>query len=41
MEKDAPFPEPMVYSFIHSYLSESSVKELSQETGGKHVVTVH
>jgi hypothetical protein len=41
MEKDTPFPEPMIYSFIHSYLSESPVKELSQETGRKHMVTVH
>jgi hypothetical protein len=27
MERGIPFPEPMVYSFIH--LSESTVKELS------------
>jgi len=27
MERDAPFPEPIVYSFIR--LFESSVKELS------------
>jgi hypothetical protein len=27
--------------FIHLYLSESPVKELSYKTGGKHTVTVH
>jgi hypothetical protein len=37
MEKDAPFPEPLVYSFIQFYLTESPVKELSRKTGGKRV----
>jgi len=41
MERDAPFPEQVVYLFIHSYLSESLVKQLSHEIGGKHMVTVH
>ena len=40
MERDAPFPEPVVYSFIHMS-QESLVKELSHEIGGKHMVTVH
>jgi len=34
MGRDALSPEPMVYSFI--YMSESPVKELSQEMGEKH-----
>jgi len=41
VESHALFPEPVVYSFIHSYLSESLVKELSHETGETHMVTVH
>ena len=39
VERDAPFPEPIVYSFIH--LSEVPVYELSYEMFGKHKVTVH
>jgi hypothetical protein len=39
MERDAPFLEPLIYSFIYSYLSEYPLKELSQETGGRHMVT--
>jgi hypothetical protein len=38
MERDALSLEPIVL-FIHSYLSESPVKELSHEMGGKHMVT--
>ena len=34
MERDAPSPEPMVL-LIHLYMSESPVKELSQEMGEK------
>ena len=41
MESDAPFPEPVVYSFIHLYLSESTVKELSHERGETLMVSVH
>jgi hypothetical protein len=37
MERDVPFPEPMVYlsihSLIHSYISETPVKDLSPEMG--------
>jgi len=33
MEKDDPFPDPVVYLFI---LSESSLNELSHETWRKH-----
>jgi hypothetical protein len=33
MEKDAPSPQPIVYSFI--YISESPVKKLSHVTGRK------
>jgi hypothetical protein len=40
MESDAPSPESVVYSIIHSYLSESPVKELSHRMR-KHTVTVH
>jgi len=29
-----------IYSFIHSYLSESPVKELSHKTGETHMVTI-
>jgi hypothetical protein len=32
---NAPFPEPLINSLIHSYLSESSLKELSHNTRGK------
>ena len=39
METGVPFPEPMVYSFIH--LSEAPVKELSYKMQGKHKVTAH
>ena len=35
-ERDAPSPEPMIYTF-----SESPVKELCHEMGGKPIVTVH
>jgi hypothetical protein len=38
MERAAPFPETMVYSFIH--ISDSLVKELLHETRGKYIVTV-
>jgi hypothetical protein len=40
VESVAPFPEPVVYSSIHSYFSESPVKELSHETRGN-MVTAH
>jgi hypothetical protein len=40
MERDALFPEPMVHSLIHSYISEFSIKELSHTTG-KHMFTIH
>jgi hypothetical protein len=40
-ERDAPSPEPLVYSFIHIYPSESPVRELSHEMVGKRMVTVH
>jgi len=33
-----PFPEPLVYSFIH--ISQSPVKELSDKAGGKHMFTI-
>jgi hypothetical protein len=41
MERDAPFPEPMAYSFIDVYPSQSPFKEPSHEIGRKHTVTVH
>jgi len=41
MERGAPFPEPVFYSFIHTYLSESPLKELSYGRGGKPTVTLH
>ena len=31
MERNSPSPEPMVYSFIHSYPSESPVMKTSHE----------
>jgi len=39
MERDAPSPEPMIYSFI--YICQSPVKEPFHEMGEKHMVTVH
>jgi hypothetical protein len=33
MVRDVPSSEPIVYSFIHSYISESPFKEPSHETG--------
>jgi hypothetical protein len=33
MEREVLFQEPMVYLSIHSYLSESPVKELSHKMG--------
>jgi hypothetical protein len=40
--ESVPFPKAVVCSFIHSfYLSVSPVKELSHETGGKHIVPVN
>jgi len=40
VERDAEFPEPMVYSFI-CISEESPVKELSHETEEKDMVTIH
>jgi hypothetical protein len=42
METELPFPEKMIYSFIHSYLSQyTDIKEFQYETRSKHTVTVH
>ena len=38
-ERNTPFLEPIVYSFIH-VSSESQVTEFAQETGGTHTVTI-
>ena len=40
MERDVEFPESMVYSLI-CISEESTVKELSHETGERYMVTVH
>ena len=40
MEREASFPEPMVYSFIYIYIRVPS-KEPSLEKRGKNLVTVH
>jgi hypothetical protein len=45
IRRDAQFPEPFIYRlihhrFIHSYLSETPVKELYHKTFGK-IVTIH
>lgn len=39
-ERDTPFPEPFIYALLHSYLSESLVREPSHETRGK-TITIH